>query len=739
MSPSSEEVGKVLPVNEKLKVEEILKDLQHYAPRRKGWTWRKKLPKGTRVDGFQYDQISEPLKNSIGLPAAHYFENIDPQPDPVITSEIASGRFEDDIRRMRMAAWHGADHIMVIRTLGQSHIDGLIEGTPEGIGGIPITRKQLRATRKALDAIEEEVGRPINFHSYISGVAGPEIAVLFAEEGVNGAHQDPQYNVLYRGINPVRSFVDAAAAKKIMASVDMLQIDGAHNANASAKRAWKVMPELLVQHAINCAFSVKVGMKKDLIALSTVPPVVSPAPEFKLNFIYAITLRELFKDYRFRAQMNTRYIESDLMDATRIHVLDTLISRLTKADIQSTITPDEGRNVPWHVNSIRGIETAKHALLALDGIKDLLQINEEVVRPKIRELKMRAILMMEEILEAGGYFEAAERGFFVDNGQYPERNGDGIARPKDGGIGAGTVVPRDAEYFAPVCEHFGYNNLPEGIKSPDELIGGCTLHDRSKIKYIDELDESDNVNLRIAQQLEDREKGLISPEVEWWGDGWVQLDLTIPDDPDHAEAAALEIAKRMGFVEAAVISKTILHPIEGTYLELKAKVPFKIERGSLKLPEKPDLLTEEEIVSFVEGHPMRVVAGTVGNDEHSVGIREILDIKHGGIEKFGFKYTYLGTSVPPEKFIDAAIETGAEAVLISTIITHNEVHVSNLTKISQLAIEKGVRDRLIFISGGTQITNDLAVSCGMDAGFGRGTKGIHVASFLVKKKRELLR
>ncbi len=94
---------------------------------------------------------------------------------------------------------------------------------------------------------------------------------------------------------------------------------------------------------------------------------------------------------------------------------------------------------------------------------------------------------------------------------------------------------------------------------------------------------------------------------------------------------------------------------------------------------------------------MRVVAGTVGNDEHSVGIREILDIKHGGIEKFGFKYTYLGTSVPPEKFIDAAIETGAEAVLISTIITHNEVHVSNLTKISQLAIEKGVRDKLIFI------------------------------------------
>jgi D-ornithine 4,5-aminomutase subunit beta len=37
-------------------------------------------------------------------------------------------------------------------------------------------------------------------------------------------------------------------------------------------------------------------------------------------------------------------------------------------------------------------------------------------------------------------------------------------------------------------------------------------------------------------------------------------------------------------------------------------------------------------------------------------MREILDIKHGGIEKYGISYTYLGTSVPIEKFIDAAIE-----------------------------------------------------------------------------------
>jgi D-ornithine 4,5-aminomutase subunit beta len=205
-----------LSPDKKLDIREILEDLAHYRPRRKGWSWRRKV-KEQQVGPFVLRNTSEGLRHSVPLPAAHAFGDIDPQCDWVITTEIASGRFEDDLRRMRMAAWHGADHIMVIRTTGQSHIDGLIEGTPEGVGGIPVTRKQIRATRKALDAIEEEVGRPINFHSYVSGLAGPEMAVLFAEEGVNGAHQDPQYNVLYRDINMHRSFVDAAEAKKVLA------------------------------------------------------------------------------------------------------------------------------------------------------------------------------------------------------------------------------------------------------------------------------------------------------------------------------------------------------------------------------------------------------------------------------------------------------------------------------------------------------------------------------------------
>lgn len=96
---------------------------------------------------------------------------------------------------------------------------------------------------------------------------------------------------------------------------------------------------------------------------------------------------------------------------------------------------------------------------------------------------------------------------------------------------------------------------------------------------------------------------------------------------------------------------------------------------------------------------MVVVCGTVGEDEHSVGLREIINIKHGGIEKWGVKVHYLGTSVPVEKLVDAAVELNANAILASTIISHDNVHYKNMKRINELAVEKGIRDRVIIAAG----------------------------------------
>ena len=725
-----------LKPNEKLDVRNILKDLDKYEPRRRGWHWREPAP-NLQMGPFTYHDCSKPLKNSVGLPPAKFFGDIDPQPLPVITTEIASGRFEDDIRRMRMAAWHGADHIMVIRHMGQSHIDGLMEGTPQGIGGVPITRKQVRAQRKALDIIEEEVGRPINYHSYVSGVAGPDVAVMFAEEGINGAHQDPQYNVLYRDINCVRSFVDACESKKIMAWAGILQIDGAHNANATAREAWKVMPELIVQHSINSLFSEKVGISPDLISLSTVPPTATPAPAVYLDLPYAVALRDICARYKMRAQQNTKYICSSAREATVTHVLNMFISKLTRADIQSTITPDEGRNVPWHIYNIEACDNAKQTLIGLDGLMELVELKKDgPLREMARDIKERACLFMEEIIEVGGYFQAVQEGFFVDSARYPERNGDGIARKIEGGVGYGFIFEREDDYMAPVTAHYGYNNVEQyggDPKNPSALIGGCTFEDRSKIVYIDELDESDCVANRLENVKKYLDGDAIKPEVEWCADGTVLMTMMIPTNTRVAEATALEIGKKLGLANPEVISKEVLQGAEGTRIEMKGKVEFDIDPTTLVLPPEPHHLKDEVLYKEFNDHPMKVVCGTVGEDEHSVGLREIINIKHGGIEKWGIQVEYLGTSVPVEKLVDAAVELNADAILASTIISHDNVHYKNMKRIHELAVEKGIRDKVIIAAGGTQVVPEEARNTGIDEGFGRDSHGIDVATFLAEE------
>jgi len=274
---------------------------------------------------------------------------------------------------------------------------------------------------------------------------------------------------------------------------------------------------------------------------------------------------------------------------------------------------------------------------------------------------------------------------------------------------------------------------PAAADNPASLIAGCTFENPDKIIYIDELDD-DNVYERMKPLTQYHSGKVLRPEMEWMADGTVLVNLMFPCGVKVAEAAALEAAKQMNLTDVEIIHREVLHGAEGTRVELKGKLNIDIDVASLVIPPEPDLLSDDEIFAAIADKPMTVVCGTIGQDEHSVGLREIIDIKHGGIEKYGIKVHYLGTSVPVEKLVNAAVELDAQAILASVIISHDDIHYKNIANIDQLAKEMGVRDKLTFVAGGTQITPEIATENGADAGFGRGTKGKHVASFLVKAR-----
>jgi len=72
----------------------------------------------------------------------------------------------------------------------------------------------------------------------------------------------------------------------------------------------------------------------------------------------------------------------------------------------------------------------------------------------------------------------------------------------------------------------------------------------------------------------------------------------------------------------------------------------------------------------------------------------------------------------------------ADVVLVSQIVTHRDVHLANLAQLVVLLKAAGLREKVLLLAGGPQITPGEAQRLGFDAGFGAGTKPSEVADFI---------
>lgn len=100
--------------------------------------------------------------------------------------------------------------------------------------------------------------------------------------------------------------------------------------------------------------------------------------------------------------------------------------------------------------------------------------------------------------------------------------------------------------------------------------------------------------------------------------------------------------------------------------------------------------TPAEEVANVEKKTL--VIGVIGADVHAVGIR-ILDF---AFRDAGFEVVNLGVMVSQEEYIAAAVETNADAIVVSSLYGHGELDVRGLR---EKCIEAGIGDIPIYIGG----------------------------------------
>jgi methylaspartate mutase sigma subunit len=87
-----------------------------------------------------------------------------------------------------------------------------------------------------------------------------------------------------------------------------------------------------------------------------------------------------------------------------------------------------------------------------------------------------------------------------------------------------------------------------------------------------------------------------------------------------------------------------------------------------------------------------VVTGVIGDDVHVIGIRLI----EYALRQAGFNVVSLGPLAQPSEFVDAAVETDADALFISSLNGHAELY---LPGIRGACVEAGVGDVLIYAGG----------------------------------------
>lgn len=87
-----------------------------------------------------------------------------------------------------------------------------------------------------------------------------------------------------------------------------------------------------------------------------------------------------------------------------------------------------------------------------------------------------------------------------------------------------------------------------------------------------------------------------------------------------------------------------------------------------------------------------IVIGVIGADCHAVG-NKVLDRV---FSQHNFNVINLGVMVSQDEYIDAAIETGAQAIVVSSIYGHGEVDCLGMR---ERCIERGLGEILLYVGG----------------------------------------
>ncbi len=238
---------------------------------------------------------------------------------------------------------------------------------------------------------------------------------------------------------------------------------------------------------------------------------------------------------------------------------------------------------------------------------------------------------------------------------------------------------------------------------------------------------------------------LVRPYGDRRDDGVVQVSFVLPVAAgERAREAAVQVARRMGLdrVHVAAMERAA----QGyTFFVVYGRTEAAVDLSTLDVPEvvgrKLGFDALNAAVASLLGRRIVVLGACTGSDAHAVGIDAIMNMKgfsgDYGLERYpGFDARNLGAQVENAALARACRDAGADAVLVSQVVTQRDVHKENARAFLDELARLGIRERTVAVLGGPRIDHRLALELGYDAGFGPGTMPSDVANYLAGRVLE---
>lgn len=246
--------------------------------------------------------------------------------------------------------------------------------------------------------------------------------------------------------------------------------------------------------------------------------------------------------------------------------------------------------------------------------------------------------------------------------------------------------------------------------------------------------------------MDEKEK-FVKPYGDTKDDGIIQMSFTIPLSLPLSREVTKRVVREMGLVDENIVYEKDIYGF--TFFIIYGKFNKYIDTSKIKIKveetKKLDYFEIEKIMEEKLDKKIKIIACTLGTDAHTVGLDAIINAKgyngDNGLERYkGFEILNLGAQIPHEFLLKKIDEFKPNVVLISQTVTQKNIHLKNLTLLSELLEAENLRDNLILICGGYKITPELAHELGYDMGFGANTYPSQVAYYIVNEviKRKLL-